>query len=96
MRILALFNKVIDCGSPMGGVGVVIEPYNGTRLDAVSIFHCQQSDDLMMAVCSINGKWIPAPTDLNCVVASGNHLSSIVLCTTLMCHSIIITMLLHC
>ena len=80
----------------MGGVGVVIESYNGTKLDAVSIFHCQKSDDLMMAVCGINGKWTPAPTALNCVDTSGNHLSSIVQCTTLVCHSIIITMLLHC
>ena len=68
---------MVDCGSPMGGVGVVIEPHNDTKLDTVIIFHCQQSDDLMMAVCGINGKWIPTLTALNCVDASGNYLSSI-------------------
>ena len=57
-----------DCGSPVGGSGVVIEPFNDTKFDAVITFHCQEN--VHPAVCGSNGEWFPSPASLKCGVSS--------------------------
>ena len=57
---------MIDCGPPIAGNGVVIEPFNDTRFDAVITFHCGGSIIPVVAVCGDNGEWTPNPLPFIC------------------------------
>ena len=59
--------KAIDCGVPIGGNGVVFEPFNSTKFDAVVTFHCEESLISMVAVCDSKGEWMPKPSSFKCL-----------------------------
>ena len=68
--------SVIDCGAPFG-YGVVIEPFNDTKLDAVIMFHCEESDTaLRTAICRADGEWDPNPAVFECVNGISSKLKS--------------------
>ena len=63
------YNIVIDCGVPLRGNEVVIEPFNDTNFNAVITFHCEESITTpMVAVCDSNGEWVPDPSSFKCII----------------------------
>ena len=69
-----MFTTAIDCGTPIGGVGIVIEHFNSTKLDTVVMCHCKGSDIVWMSVCGSNGEQISNLTSFQRVNwTSGNY-----------------------
>ena len=58
---------MVDCYAPLSTTEVIImEPFNYTKLGALITFHCEESNNSMTAVCSIDEEWIPNPNSYNC------------------------------
>ena len=59
---------MIDCGAPIpSSPGIVIDPFNNTKLEAVIVFHCGDPDTPVISVCGSNGEWVPNLSSFTCV-----------------------------
>ena len=66
-----------DCGVPIVGDGVVTGRFNNTNFKTMVTFHCEHGDVSLLAVCGINGMWLPNPFSFKCVNGTlGNYITT--------------------
>ena len=59
----------IDCGLPITASGVTIRPFASTNIGSVITFQCEDGlipQDVVAALCGMNGEWTPDPAQHRC------------------------------